>query len=129
MCCSINSNVTVIFCSLRLGEDPVTDLRVVVGGLIYQDAADEARRKIYVTKYEIHPEFQQGGEAPLQHDIALLFLKTSLSWTDAIRPICLSHSKTMSSPNTCSSHTEPVDNTCHIAGWGGKLNGLHSVYM
>jgi hypothetical protein len=72
---------------------------------------DKGEQKMKVEKFEIHSQYDEDTSA---NDIAVVQLKTPVSFSDTIRPVCLPDgSAKMPAPGT----------RCVVAGWGTTAEG------
>lgn len=88
---------------------------VSAGAHKYSDRwnSESGRQEIYGAEIIVH-EGYNGMAGNLQDDIALIKLRTPLTWSDKVRPICL--------PDYDISDSGSGSKACMISGWG-KMSG------
>ena len=64
--------------------------RLSIAGEQDTAAADGTEQKLYIDHVTIHPEYDwKTKKVDTKYDIAVIKLKTSVEWTNYVRPICL----------------------------------------
>ncbi|KXJ23520.1 Plasma kallikrein [Exaiptasia diaphana] len=81
------------------------DYTVTIGEHNLKDT-DGDEQKIAIKKIICHPRYNEYKHHKFDYDVALLKLKTNITYTDMVRPICLPTKRF--SPGT----------NCYVTGWG-----------